>query len=105
MKTINVTFAILFTFCLLIIHSNIFAQENDNVFTTNSTVVNFGIKGGLSVPQLSGGNTEQSQGYKTRLGPNFGVFRNISLPSNFSLQLEIYYASQGGKKTGIQPID
>ena len=94
MKTIKVLSVILLTYCVFIIQSNIYAQE-----------INVGIKGGLSIPQLSGGNTEQSQGYTTRLGPDFGVFGNITLPLNFSLQLEVLYASQGGKKTGIQSID
>ncbi|MDR3665363.1 MAG: porin family protein [Ignavibacteriaceae bacterium] len=104
MKSINGTSAVLSILCFLLIYSNIYSQENDFVIP-NPHPINLGIKGGLSVPQLSGGNTEQSQGYKTRLGPNFGVFGNIALTPNFSLQLEAFYASQGGKKTGIQPID
>ena len=93
-NTIKVFFVVLFSFCIFIIQTNIYAQE-----------INLGVRGGLSVPQLSGGNTEQSQGYKTRFGPDFGIFGNIILPSNLSLQLEVFYSSQGGKKTGIQPID
>jgi len=104
MKSIIAFSSVSLIFCLLSLHSNIYAQETDYI-VPSSTSINIGIKGGLSVPQLSGGNTEQSQGYKTRLGPDFGVFGNITLSSNFSLQLEAFYASQGGKKTGIQSID
>jgi hypothetical protein len=94
MKVIKFLLVVLFFFSSSFIPSFTYSQE-----------INIGIKGGISVPQLSGGNTEQSEGYKTRLGPNFGVFGNLALSSNFSIQLEAFYASQGGKKTGIQPID
>lgn len=33
-----------------------------------------GAKGGISVPSLHGGNSEISEGYSTRMGPDFGVF-------------------------------
>jgi hypothetical protein len=104
MKPMYATVVVLFTSFFLLIPSNLFSQESDFVIP-NTHSINIGIRGGLSVPQLSGGNTEQSQGYKTRLGPDFGIFGNISLSPDFSLQLEAFYASQGGKKTGIQPID
>jgi hypothetical protein len=64
-----------------------------------------GLKGGLSIPSLQGGNTEQSKGYKSRFGPDFGIFGYKDLSDNWALQIELSYVSQGGIKKGIQALD
>jgi hypothetical protein len=64
-----------------------------------------GLKGGLSVPSLQGGTTEQSKGYKSRTGPDFGIFGYKDLSDRWAVQIELSYVSQGGIKKGIQSID
>ncbi len=63
-----------------------------------------GIQGGLSIPDISGGNNELSQGYTSRTAINAGIFLEYPLNENFSIQPEINYDGQGGKRAGLQPI-
>ncbi|MDH3493089.1 MAG: PorT family protein [Acidobacteriota bacterium] len=64
-----------------------------------------GFKGGVSIPQLSGGqDNELSRDFKSRVAPNFGVFADVGVNKSFSVQAELNYAGQGGKRTGIQPV-
>ena len=64
-----------------------------------------GFKGGVSIPQLSGGDdNELSRDFKSRVAPNFGGFVDIGITRRFSVQPEINYAGQGGKRVGIQPV-
>jgi hypothetical protein len=62
------------------------------------------IHGGLSIPSIRGGNTVQSQGYTSRLGPFYGISGEWMLSQRFSLCAEISSSSQGGKRNGMQPI-
>ena len=64
----------------------------------------FGISGGLSIPNLSGGTNEVSKGYTSRLAANFGLFDEWIVNKKFSVQAELNYAGQGGKRSGMQPI-
>jgi nitrite reductase/ring-hydroxylating ferredoxin subunit len=64
----------------------------------------WGLNAGISLPSISGGNNELSQGYTTRLAPNFGIQAERSISERFSLQAELNFAGQGGKRKGIQPI-
>jgi hypothetical protein len=63
-----------------------------------------GVRGGLSVPNLKGGDTPQSKGYTSRLAPTFGAFISYELSPRFALRGEILFAGQGGKRDGMQPI-
>ncbi|MCB1023076.1 MAG: PorT family protein [Acidobacteria bacterium] len=64
-----------------------------------------GFKGGVSIPQLSGGdNNEFSRDFKSRTAPNFGAFVELGVSSKVSVQTEVNFAGQGGKRTGIQPL-
>lgn len=65
-----------------------------------------GVQGGISIPNLQSGSNgpEISNGYSSRLGPYFGVFGEFRLSPRFSVQPEINYSSQGGKKDGKQVI-
>lgn len=63
-----------------------------------------GLKAGISVPDIRG-NTEQSQGFTSRLAPYFGISLNKYLFPDFNLQVELNYSPQGGKRNGLQPID
>lgn len=64
-----------------------------------------GVKGGLSIPELKGGGTPQSEGYSSRLAPNFGAFINYQINSTIFLQGEVLFSGQGGKRNGIQAVD
>lgn len=64
-----------------------------------------GIKGGISIPQLSSSDTnELSRDYKSRVAPNFGAFVDLGVARRTSVQFEFNYAGQGGKRDGIQPV-
>ncbi|MEZ5344663.1 MAG: porin family protein [Pyrinomonadaceae bacterium] len=64
-----------------------------------------GFKGGISIPKLSGdSDNELSRDYQSRLAPNFGAFVEIGITKKFSVQPEVNFAGQGGKREGIQPI-
>lgn len=72
---------------------------------TNAQSPWFGFKGGISIPNLSGGGGNPiSSGYTSRLAANFGLFSDFRIHNNFSLQVELNYAGQGGKRDGMQPV-
>lgn len=73
-------------------------------YSKGDAQVMLGVQGGLSIPNISGGNNELSQGYTSRSAFNIGLFMEYPLNDNFSLQPEINYDGQGGKRTGLQPI-
>jgi hypothetical protein len=70
----------------------------------NAQQVYFGIKGGWGLPQLSGGTNEVSKGWMSRSAFNFGILGSREFSDRIAVQIEINYASQGGKKNGIQPL-
>jgi hypothetical protein len=64
-----------------------------------------GAKGGVSIPNLqAGGSNQVSNGYKSILGPYFGIFADKPLTRRFSIQVELNYSAQGGQKNGEQAI-
>src|ERR1700744_5756920 len=64
-----------------------------------------GLKGGISIPNLSGGGDNPlSNGYISRLAANFGLQSEFVLQKHFSLEVELNYAGQGGQRKGVQPI-
>src|SRR5690554_2737071 len=65
-----------------------------------------GLKGGLSIPSLQAGESENvwNKNYQSRVGPYYGLVAEIPLSKYFSLQPEIMFAAQGGKRKGIQPM-
>jgi hypothetical protein len=63
-----------------------------------------GLRGGPSVPHLSGGGNQISEGYQSTLAPNFGVMGEFGFTPDFSLMTELDYAGQGGVRKGMQPI-
>lgn len=66
---------------------------------------NVGIKGGISIPNLSSSDTNiLSKDYKSRTAVNFGGFIELGVNEKFSVQSEINYAGQGGIREGVQPI-
>ena len=66
-----------------------------------------GAKGGIDVPNLTAkgdANNPVSQGWSSRLGPYFGLVAIYEVKESFSIQAELNYSSQGGKKNGKQAI-
>jgi hypothetical protein len=63
-----------------------------------------GIKAGLSIPNLTSGDSKNpiNKGYGSRLGPDASIQAEFHLTKRFSIQPEIQYSSQGGKKNGNQ---
>ncbi|MBN1505698.1 MAG: PorT family protein [Sedimentisphaerales bacterium] len=64
----------------------------------------FGVRGGPSLPQLSGGGDELTRDYESILAPNFGLLVNYFFTKHWSLQVEAVYSVQGGERDGLQPI-
>ncbi|MGD9587626.1 MAG: porin family protein [Pyrinomonadaceae bacterium] len=65
----------------------------------------FGIRGAISLPNIvGGGDQEITRNYRSRTAANFGAFVEVGITKNLSIQPEVDFASQGGKRSGIQPI-
>ncbi|SHH90505.1 Outer membrane protein beta-barrel domain-containing protein [Chryseolinea serpens] len=66
--------------------------------------VDLGFKGGLSIPSLSSGSDSNpiNSGYTSRLGADVALFAEFHFTKNFSIQPQVEYSSQGGKKNGNQ---
>jgi hypothetical protein len=74
-------------------------------FDTNAQNVALGVKGGISIPNLSAGSSNQNPlntGYSSRLGLDAGIFAEFRFSDLFSLQPTLEYSAQGGKKDGLQ---
>jgi hypothetical protein len=72
--------------------------------TADYAQVMLGVQGGLSIPNIRGGTNELSQGYTSRSAVNIGIFLEYPLSKNWSVQPEINYDGQGGRRLGLQPI-
>ncbi len=73
-------------------------------YSSVSAQTRIGILGGLSVPSLSGGSNEITQGYVSRLAPHFGITFERDLGEHISVQPGIIFDGQGGQRNGFQPI-
>lgn len=94
MKTIRKWLLLAFTVCSVL---SIHAQ---------STGYYAGVKAGFGIPNLTAGSqsTPLSEGYSSRLGFYGGLIGEIQGESRFGLRAEINYASQGGKRNGLQAL-
>jgi hypothetical protein len=66
-----------------------------------------GAKAGIGIPNLtssSGNANPQANGWSSRLGPYFGLVSEYTFTKKWALQVELNFASQGGKKNGVQGI-
>ncbi|SCC37835.1 Outer membrane protein beta-barrel domain-containing protein [Chitinophaga costaii] len=68
------------------------------------TPIEIGVKGGLSIPNLTAGNKDNPlvSGYSSRVGPDFAVQVEFHLSKHFSIQPQLEYSAQGGKRNGYQ---
>jgi len=66
--------------------------------------IDIGIKGGLSIPNLTTGSTANpvNSGYGSRLGADFAMHAEFHLSKHFSFQPQLQYSQQGGRKDGNQ---
>jgi len=74
-------------------------------FNANGQNIALGVKGGISIPNLTAGgstSTPLNTGYSSRFGPDLGVTAEFKMSALFSIQTELEYSSQGGKKDGLQ---
>lgn len=77
------------------------------VFTASAQKITLGIRGGISIPNLSANgsvNNPLNTGYSSRTGPDFAAFLKYHLSDNFSIQPMLEYSAQGGKKNGFQAL-
>lgn len=93
----SIAAALLFCITTLLLPTLVKAQKN----------IYFGLKGGISIPNLSSGSSAQTdwdEGYSSRVGPNFGLLAEFQFSKTFSIQPEIDFIGEGGKRSGIQPL-
>ncbi|NLR66369.1 PorT family protein [Chitinophaga varians] len=66
--------------------------------------IDLGAKAGLSIPNLTSGSSSNpiNSGWSSRLGLDAGIHAEFHLTKRFSIQPEIRYSAQGGKKDGNQ---
>lgn len=83
---------------IFISYASSFAQGNKSFF--------MGVKGGLSIPSLKAGETKNdwNKDYESRQGIYFALVAEYQLSSHFYFQPELAYASEGGRRDGIQPM-
>jgi hypothetical protein len=66
--------------------------------------IDFGCKAGISIPDLTSGTKDNpiSTGYSSRLAADAAIHVEFHLSKRFSIQPQLEYSSQGGKKDGVQ---
>lgn len=76
------------------------------VFGLQAQEVAIGVKGGLTIPNITPGGTKTplSEDYKSRLAWGAGAFADFQFTKTFSLQVGLEYSGQGGKKDGMQAL-
>jgi hypothetical protein len=79
-----------------------------SLFVTSQGIsqnVKLGIKGGLSLPNLSSsGGSSVSKGYKTISGPDLGLVVEYKIAKKISIETGLEWSTQGGQKSGLQTI-
>ena len=93
MRKLFICFSILFLFCFPT--QSLLAQKK----------ISIGPKAGLAIPNLTSSSSNPiSSGWKSRLGSYFGAVADIMLNKKISIQTELNYSAQGGKKNGKQTM-
>ena len=95
-------FRVLRTFALLM---SLFLVTAFSFAQTADKETHVGLKVGISLPNILGSSDQEiTKDYKSRIAPNFGGFVDVGLTRHLSIQAGLDYASQGGKRNGVQPI-
>ncbi|MGH7740786.1 MAG: porin family protein [Candidatus Eiseniibacteriota bacterium] len=64
-----------------------------------------GLHAGSSIPNLHAGDDNPiSTGWSSRVAFAFGLYADYGVSESFSIQPEVNYAPQGGKRNGSQPV-
>lgn len=68
--------------------------------------ISVGIKGGLSIPNLTAGGSETplNSGYSSRKGADFGCYAQYDFSKLFGVSVGLEYCAEGGKKDGLQAM-
>ncbi len=68
--------------------------------------ISLGVKAGIAIPNLKAPSSDNpvNTGWTSRLGPYFGFVAGFDISEKLSIQAELNYASQGGKKKGLQAV-
>ena len=79
-----------------------------SVADTCAQAVSIGLKGGLSIPNLTTGGKEYdtplSEGYSSRIAAGSGIVVDFHLTDIFAIQTGLEYSGQGGRKKGVQAL-
>ena len=79
-----------------------------SVAHTYAQNVSIGVKGGLSIPNLTTGGKEYdtpvSEGYSSRMAAGSGIVVDFQLTETFAIQTGLEYSGQGGQKKGVQAL-
>ncbi len=80
---------------LLVLGEHTFAQK-----------ITIGAKGGFSIPNLTGGSTDNplNTGYSSRLANDGGIYGEYHVNKKFAVTVGLEYSSQGGLKNGLQAL-
>lgn len=72
----------------------------------NAQVLSIGVKGGISIPNLTSGKSYDpiNSGYKSGLGPDIAIFADYPINGLLSIEGSLEYCSQGGVKNGKQAL-
>lgn len=74
-------------------------------FDVTGQTTSIGVRGGMSIPNLSGGSSLENplnSGFKSRVGGDAAVFADFGITQTFSIRPMIEFSQQGGKKAGFQ---
>ncbi len=84
----------------------IFSVTFFDTITYGQAPVFVGVKAGLSIPNLTSGESKNdwNKDYKSRVGPQFGIFANIPIGKHWSIVPGLDFAGQGGKRNNRQPM-
>jgi hypothetical protein len=74
-------------------------------FALAANDVSIDVHGGLSIPDIRGSQTDiYSRNFTSREGPYFGLTLEKTVTPLFSIVAQLNFTSQGGKRSGMQPI-
>ncbi|MCO6496801.1 MAG: PorT family protein [Chitinophagaceae bacterium] len=74
-------------------------------FVSPAQLTTMGIRGGVSIPNLTAGASQQNPlntGFSSRFGGDAAVFVDFGITPVFSIRPMLQYSAQGGKKNGLQ---
>jgi hypothetical protein len=76
------------------------------VMNAHAQRLDVGVKGGLTIPNLTSGgtNTPLSEDYSSIMTIGGGAFADFKITNTFSLQAGLEYSRQGGQKDGVQAL-